>query len=338
MRISICYPESREDFASALRTRLGFIRQAEFVWVSLTPADFTAEVEAALEDGDPTVLCLDSGLITKPTRETWQPVLERIEAGGAAQLAVLRLDGIKLPALLDRVRQAAGESRELTRWVMGWIGVEAEPVACSVSADMKERLLRELVDQPGTLQLDEAFDFAFLRPYFEYTAEIELGHESESLRLAALAEVKPMGRALYILRGGEAEAPAGASLLVLPKVERHWTNEELIRRAAEVLTRIPTQEGLAFAVSTRELEALLVRLFATNWALAERLARKAGAFFRLNDRVPEAVWAFETLAGEAAQQGAAACVRHCEEELYWLRAGGERKRQFLTARQTGFEF
>lgn len=111
-----------------------------------------------------------------------------------------------------------------------------------------------------------------------------------------------------------------------------------IAHAVSLIPLIPTVEGISLPFSTCEFERLLPQLFSRHWSLAERLARRAGSFFRINHRVPEAIWVYETLKWQATLQGQTACATDCESELYWLRAGGARKQALAAATQSGFEF
>ncbi|MCX6612723.1 MAG: hypothetical protein NTW74_17970, partial [Acidobacteria bacterium] len=179
---------------------------------------------------------------------------------------------------------------------------------------------------------------------FESVEHINASHQAIALRDAAVSVVQPQGRTLWILEGYEGpslELPPNASMLVLnssggieiPPQPGTPTQIDPIARAAALIPQIPTVEDQPLPFSTYEFEDLLPQLFSRNWLLAERLSRRAGAFFRVNHRVAEAIWLYESLRDHAEAQGHAKCKEDCENELYWLRAAGTRKKQLAQAEQ-----
>jgi len=370
MRLTIFYPESSQEFAGQVKFQLQGIRGLDFTWVETNVASFRSDLEDAAESDDPLIVVLSSGLVAGlgiAPRVLWAPLLKKIEEGDAGGVGLILLDSIATPPLLKKMKWAEGKVslRAIQQWVMQWLGVEVSSsgwgngLSVGFTSDQRETLLETLVDRQGMAELScpcigtqtkAAFEAArLLRPYFESITIREARQEIPALRDAVIAELRPGGRALWILVGYEGppiQIPADGSLLVIGRntgmlIEGEpgdVTRLDEILRAAALIQMTPTVEGLELPYSTYEFEVLLPELFRRNWLIAERLARKAGSFFRVNHRVAEAIWVYETLKEEAAAQGNSKCVTDCESELYWLRAGGIRKQQFLEAGQGSFNF
>lgn len=361
MRITFLYPASHESYAAEARLRLGRIRNIDIAWISTEPSTFQDDLEEAAESEDPLVLILHSSLTEKlklPPRTLWAPLLAKIEAGGAGFIGVCLLNKVNLPALFKqaKVAEEPHSLRALNQWVLRWLQIEYIGGASKTTLDdgLQEDLFAQLIDQAATstlsctcasTRLQIAQDFKQIAaPYFEAVHLIDARHQVLALRDAVVSEIQPQGRALWILNGYEGpplDRPEAASILILngsggtqiPQSADPAPTIDPIARAATLIPQIPTVEDQPLPFSTYELEDLLPQLFTRNWMLAERLARRAGAFFRVNHRVAEAIWLYESLRDQAEIQGHANCRQDCENELYWLRAAGPRKKQFAQAEQ-----
>lgn len=340
MRLTVVHPANQQAFADRLASLLRPVRDLDVVWVATTSKTFQDDLAEVAEEEDPLVLALDQTLLqgnSAPPRVLWGPLLERLESQGASSFGIVQLSTLSLPPLLRKARVTAS-AREALRWSLQWRG---NPPDATTSVEISEALLEQIVDRQGVVSVPDspltAEQFArALAPYFEQVQILHIPHQVKALRDAELARIEPAGRTLWILTGATAEAPPGASLLALkPEIE---PLEDPIARAAELKPQIPTQAGEPLPFSTYELERLLPLLFPRQWGLAESFARRAGAFFRNNHRVNEAIWLYESLKWQAALQGQTQCVEFCESELYWLRAGGVRKQQLGAADQSSFEF
>jgi|GEM_PF-1712542 len=361
MRLTVLYPASHEFFAAEARLRLGRIRHLDLAWVSTEPTSFQEDLAEAAESKDPLVLMLHSSLIEGfkiPPRLLWAPLLSRIEAGGAGLIGVCLLNSISLPPLFQqaKVAEEPHSLRALNQWVLRWLHVEytSSPSPQLLSPKLRDLLFEQLIDDASTItlscpcpatRLQVANEFKELAaPFFESVQLINTRHQVIPLRDAALSIVQPHGRNLWILDGYEGppvDRPSDASILILnssggidiPQQLGTPAQVDPIARAAALIPQIPTVEDQPLPFSTYEFEDLLPILFTHNWLLAERLARRAGAFFRVNHRVEEAIWLYESLRDQSEIQGHATCRLDCENELYWLRAGGSRKKQFSKAEQ-----
>lgn len=361
MRLTVLYPGSHESFASEAKLRLGRVRNLDLAWVSTSPSSFQEDLSEAAESEDPLVLILHSSLIEGlrlPPRLLWAPLLSRIEAGRAGSIAVCLLNSISLPPLFKHAKaaQEPHSLRALNQWVLRWLQIEysSNPMTQLLEPSLRESLFEQLIDNASTTtlscpcattRLQVANEFKHLAaPYFESVEQINARHQAIPLRDAAVSVVQPQGRTLWILEGYEGpplEVPSNASMLVLnssggieiPSQPGTTTQMDPIARAAALIPQIPTLEDQPLPFSTFEFEDLLPQLFTRNWLLAERLARRAGAFFRVNHRVAEAIWLYESLRDYAEAQGHTKCREDCENELYWLRAAGSRKKQFAQAEQ-----
>jgi hypothetical protein len=370
MRFTVLYPEGRQSLADQLSVRLSRIRGIDPAWISTAPDDFSDNRTESAEGEDPIVLILDGSSLASNRlvpRVLWAPLLSRIESGQAGSIALILLGNFALPPLLRKAKLAESpfSPRTLDAWVIDWLRLETRepPIGKGLDAglpeELKANLLRQLVDESSVThwscpcietQLRAGQDAGRLAwPYFENVQLLHAPHQIEVLRHAELAKIAPAGRCLWIVTGHQGEAPplpSGASMLLIGDSEGirfnpdnvATTPTDLIAKAGSLIPQIPNVEGQRLPFSTFELENLLPELCLRHWPLAERLARKAGAFFRLNHRVEEAIWVFELLLENARLQGSQACAQHCESELFWLRAGGARKQQFLTAGQSRFEF
>jgi hypothetical protein len=361
MRITVLYPASHESYAAEAKLRLARIRNLDIAWLSTDPATFQDDLEEAAESEDPLVLVLHSSLIDKlklPPRTLWAPLLAKIEAGGAGFIGVCLLNAVNLPPLFKqaKVAQDPHSLRALNQWVLRWMQIEYAGGAskANLGDDLREDLFTQLIDQEATTtlsctcastRLQIAQDFKLLAaPHFEAVHLIDTRHQVLALRDTAVAEIQPQGRTLWILNGYEGpplDRPEAASILILnssggrqiPASADPAPTIDPIARAATLIPQIPTVEDQPLPFSTYEFEDLLPQLFTRNWMLAERLARRAGAFFRVNHRVSEAIWLYESLRDQAELQGHANCRQDCENELYWLRAAGPRKKQLAQAEQ-----
>ncbi len=373
MRITFLYPEDREDFAQKALARLARLSEVDVATVAIGRGNLPQDLRDACEGGEPIVLALSSDLISHETgsvRELWAPLLRRVEASGAQNIGIILVDEVVLPPLLLRARrtQAKDSLRALESWAIAWSLPNREtsgPVPHPVDGmdeDLLELLLQRLVDESASLKLScscactrtrYAADFALCaEPYFEAVQSLYVPHRVAALRDAVVKQIAAAGRTLWILDGYEGplpDRPEFASILVLGETGGiaipaagleavAMDMDEVLERSLQLLPLIPNVAGIELPFSTFELEELLPALFENHWILAERLARKAGVFFRVNHRVEEAIWLYEELKRQAEQHGQAACVEDCDNELYWLRAGGNRKVQGLHAEQGSFEF
>ena len=373
MRITFLYPEDREDFAQKALARLARLSEVDVATVAIGRGNLRQDLRDACEDGEPIVLALSSDLIRHETgvvRELWAPLLRRVEASGAQNIGMILIDEMVLPPLLLRARRAQAKDslRALESWAIAWSLPNREisgPVPHSVDGmdeDLLEMLLQRLVDESASLKVSCscactrtrcAADFALCADsYFEAVQSLYVPHRVAALRDAVVKQIAAAGRTLWILDGYEGpmpDRPEFASILVLgetggiaiPAAGREavaMDMDEVLERSLQLLPLIPNVAGIELPFSTFELEELLPALFKNHWILAERLARKAGVFFRVNHRMEEAIWLYNELKRQAEQHGQAACVEDCDNELYWLRAGRNRKVQGLHAEQGSFEF
>jgi hypothetical protein len=370
MRLTVLYPEGRQSLADQLSLRLARIRGVDLAWISTSPEDFSTNLSEAAESDNPLVLILDATSLETNRlvpRQLWAPLLSRIESGQAASIGLVLLDQFALPPLLRKAKLAESPftPRSLDAWVIDWLRLENRQKQTGTGLDeglpedLKAELLRQLVDASAVTQLTcpcietqirAANDAARLAwPYFEAVHLLHAPHQVQVLRNAELARIVPSGRCLWIVTGHYGEPPPlppdSSMLLIGAEAGIDLRPDNIssalidpVTRAARLIPQIPTIEEQPLPFSTYELEVLLPELMQQDWALAERLCRKAGAFFRLNHRVEEAIWILELLQQNAQLQGSQTCVQYCESELYWLRAGGTRKQQFLAAGQTRFEF
>jgi hypothetical protein len=361
VRLTLLYPAEQEDLAKQAAERLSHFRNLDLTLVATEPDTFTEDLDEVAEAEEPLALFITPSLVksSKTARQLWAPLLQRIERGTASQVGLLLLDACPLPPLLAKLKTAEGPLalRQLQRWVVEWLTLPRQsfPSPMVLSAD----LIASAIDQPGTIafacpcpqtQKAAASSLANLAaPYFEEVHLLEARHQVAALRDAVLQSINTSGRILWILdgfEGNEPNLPTGASLIILrqanglPLAPEPMAAEQTnpIGRVATLLPLIPNQPGLPLPCSTFEFETLLPLLFEQNWPLAERFARRIGTFFRLNHRVNEAIWLYTLLQSEALRQGHSTCAKDCEDELFWLRAGGERKQQFLSAGQAIFKF
>lgn len=361
MRVTVVYPGSHEAYAAETKLRLGRIRNLDLSWVSTEPSTFQQDLSEATDSEDPLILILHSSLIEGlklPARLLWAPLLRRIEAGGAGSIAVCLLNSIALPPLFKQAKVAEEPHalRALNQWVLRWLQIEysSAPSKYGLASDVSESLFAQLIDNASSVtiscpcaytQLRAAEEFKQLAsPFFEAVQLIDTRHQVLPLRDAAVSGIQPQGRTLWILNGYEGppiDRPEAASILIvnssggieIAPEPASPSPLDPIARAATLIPQIPTVEDQPLPFSTYEFEELLPLLFTSNWLLAERLARRAGAFFRVNHRVEEAIWLYESLRSQAEIQGHANCRQDCENELYWLRAAGTRKKQFSQAEQ-----
>lgn len=356
MRLTVLYPSARQDAADLLKPALTPVTGLELTWVSTAADSFTADLAEICEDANPVVVMLDQALLSEIkgiARTIWGPVLRRIEAGAGSTVGLIRLDAVMLPPLIQKLRIAQKYEcrREALRWVMSWLHVQPPslPRPTEEHSISLEEILHDIVDMPGQLLLPVAGRQAQrqvarslaqqLWPYFEYVDILEAPHESPVLRDAELGRMRTEGRGLTILTGtSPATRPQRGSLLVLHGKAIPEQPLNSIQLAAQWLPGIPsgTEGELPFA--TWELELVLLDLFSSNWLLANKLARRTGSYLRDNHRIAEAIWLYEHFLEQATGQRDTAAAQTCENELYWLRAGGARKQQFLAAGQSAFEF
>jgi hypothetical protein len=361
VRLTLLYPARQEDLARQAAERLAHFRNLDLTLVATEPDTFTEDLDEIADADEPLALFITPSLVqsSKTARQLWAPLLQRIERGTASQVGLLLLDACPLPPLLAKLKKAEGPLalRILQRWVVEWLTLPRQsfPIPMALSAD----LIDSVIDQPGTIafacpcqQTQKAAAAAFATaalPLFEHVELLEARHQVPALLDAVLANIKPNGRTLWILdgfNGPEPTLPPGASLIILrnengqPLPVQSWPPNQTnpIAQVAALLPLIPNQPDLPLPCSTFEFETLLPPLFEQNWLLAERFARRIGSFFRLNHRVNEAIWLYTLLQSEALRQGQTNCAKDCEDELFWLRAGGERKQQFLSAGQSIFKF
>jgi hypothetical protein len=335
MQVSILYPQSREGFAADLRLNLRWHTGLEITWIATTPESFTEDCD---QPGD-LILCLEPALLAPlkhPPRVIWAPLLESIPS--PRRLAIFLWGDVKLPSLLNRYLQSTATVRSLRHCLGLW-------QHSLTSSPPLDPLLDPLIDSPGLIDIDGDLSLApalaaAAQPWFEQVTLLDAHHSVQPLLAAVLSRIVPAGRCLYLLTGysGPLDSPpAGASLLrIHAAAPAAPTNP--VARALELIPLIPTHPDLPLPFSTFEFEQLLPGLFTTHWPIAERLAQRAGAFFRLNHRVPEAIWLYQLFAAQARRMGHSDRALECDSELSWLEAGGHRKQQLLHASQTTFDF
>lgn len=335
MQLSVVYPESREDFAGSLRQCLQWHTRIQITWISTTSESFTEDLD---QPGD-LILCLDAALLAplrRPAREIWAPLLEF--APGSRRIALFSWGSVTYPSLLSRHPQAAATHRNLLSQIGLWL--HSLPAAPPLP-----ELLNPLIDNPTLIEIDGDDTLAAslaeaALPWFESVRQLPAHQRAQPLLEAVLAEIIPDGRTLYILTGYSGplpSLPSGASLLrIFAPAPAPPANA--MQHALQLIPLIPTHPGQPLPFSTFEFEQLLPSLFSTNWAIAERLAQRAGAFFRLNHRVAEALWLYRLFGDAARRHGQPARAADCDSEISWLEAGGARKQQFLHASQSAFDF
>lgn len=339
MEIALFYPAAQDRAAIEIHARLARVSAWKLTSISTGPESFLEDLEDACHSAEPLIAFLSRQLIhgDRPPRVSYAPLLKRLETRSST--AIVTLDSMRLPPLLDPHKIAT--HREIEAWAIARIPRQIEPLSQDGSSEadpaLVEKLFVALIDNAAGIELPDTPDargFATLAsPHFEAVRVLDASHKSPALLEAVLERIQPPGRILWILngyRGPRVEAPRHASLLSLPDA-----GEGAPLAPLALLRATPVVEGEPLPFSTREFERTLPDLFESDWPLAERIARKAGAFFRVNNRVAEAIWLYELLQN-TAQSGA--CAAHCESELYWLRAGGERKAALLDASQSSFNF
>jgi hypothetical protein len=364
MQIQLVFTTQQQAIADAVLERWSWFHGIGHISVPTTAEDFQQELASAAEDEESSlVVIVDAQTLSQSKaspRVFWAPLLTRVENGGARKLGIIAPDTVALPPLLRTARVAtpAEAPRKAQRWAAEWLGAR-KGASGLTEPDFTDQLIAAVVDAPATIciacpevaaQAVLARQIAgSLAPWFERTQVIDVGHKAKPLRDAAVEQIIPAGRVLWVIKRADSldfAAPAGASIV---RIGNHGsiaapadlalpTPLDPISRAVELIASIPNADGDPLPCDTAELEELLTRLFAANWQLGERLARKAGAYFRLANRASEAIWAFETLKWQATIQGNIACLQACDDELYWLKAGGARKHQLKAATQGAFEF
>lgn len=364
MQVQVVFTSQQQAIADAVLERWNWFCGLRHIAVPTTAEDFQEELSSAAEDADNClVVIVDAQTLTQTKaspRVFWAPLLKRVEDGGARKLGIIAPETVTLPPLLRSARLAppADAARKAQQWAAEWLGARKGPTELA-DASFANQLIDAVVDSPAEVAVacpDPAIQVVLgnqiassLGVYFERTHVIDVGHKARPLRDAVMEQIVPMGRALWVIRRADhfdLAPPAGASIIRLGTSGSISAPADLVApaavapvsRAVELIANIPNAEGEPLPCDTAELEDLLTRLFASNWQLGERLARKAGAFFRLQNRVSEAIWAFETLKWQATIQGNMACLQACDDELYWLKAGGARKHQLKAASQGAFEF
>lgn len=373
MRLTFLYPEEQEDFAQKALKRLARLSQIDVAIVAIGSGNLRQELLDNSDGDEPLVLLLSRDLVAQErgsARVLWAPLLGRVEAGASQSIGILLLDDLVLPPLLQRSRWARGllGLRELESWAISWSLPENErngadsQIIHDLDAGLLELMLECLVDESALLKLScpcastrtiYAAGFAALAGrYFEAIHNLFVPHRVAALRDEIVARISGEGRVLWILDGYEGPVPVrpeSASILVLgasggiaiPAIDMQPVEVDLagvVDRSLELIALIPNTAGIELPFSTFEFEEVLPQLFGQHWVLAERLARKAGVFFRVNFRVGEALWLYEELRNQAELQGKANCVQDCDNELYWLRAGGNRKLPVSPSDQGSFEF
>ncbi len=339
MEIALFYPAADERAAVETHARLARVSTLRPTLIATEPESFLEDLAGVCDSSEPLLAFLSRQLIPagRPPRASYAPLLKRLEAGSPT--AVVALDAVQLPPLLGPHTLAT--QREIEAWAIARLPrqIELMPTDAAVATDpaLIEKLFVALVDNAASLELRdslEAHRFAALAaPHFEAVQVLDARHQSPALLDAVLSRIQPPGRKLWILNGytgPKIEAEPHASILTLPDAEPAAALDPYA-----LLRATPVIEGEPLPFSTHEFERTLPHLFESNWPLAERIARKAGAFFRVNNRVAEAIWIYDLL--QRASQ-TPECAAHCESELYWLRAGGERKAALLDASQASFNF
>ena len=373
MRLSFLYPENQENFAQQAIARLGRLSNVDVSIVAIAHANLRQELQDSCDGDELLVLALSKELLAQQSasaRELWAPLLLRVETGRAKTFGIILLDDLVLPPLLQRALWAHEHFalRALEAWVIAWsiphpetAGTQAQ-LEDNLDEGLHELLLRCLVDESASLLLSCtcantrtrcATEFALRAgQYFEAVKILYVPHRVAVLRDGVMAQIAPAGRTLWILNGYEGplpERPEDASILILgatggiviPATAAQGVEKSMsgvLGRALQLIALIPNVAGVELPFSTFELEELLPWLYENHWILAERLARKAGVFFRVNRRAAEAIWLYEELKQQAEQQGKASCVVDCDNELYWLRAGGSRKLLVCGTAQGSLDF
>ena len=344
MNFALFYPADQEQAALQIRARLSRISSLQLTTIEATPESYAEDLIDACSADGPLILLLSPDLIPKgqPARATHSPLLKRIET--RAPTAILTIGDIQLPPLLAKHLIAPwtpAALRPIEAWALARLPHQLDllaPIPLSPQdPQLIESLMVQLIDNADTVELSHPLDahqFAALAGlHFEAIHIFDAHHQSTVLLRVVIALTQPPGRVLWILNGYTGptiEAPIHASILILPNAEPAapldpWT----------LLREIPNKEGEPLPFSTHEFERTLPALFESDWPLAERIARKAGTFFKVNNRVAEAIWLYELL-GHASQSKE--CTALCEYELSWLRAGGDHKALLLEASQTSFNF
>ena len=344
MNFSLFHHASEEQEALQIRARLSRISSLQLTSIEATRESYAEDLDDACSADGPLILLLSPDLIPngQPARATYSPLLKRIET--RAPTAILTIGDIHLPPLLAKHLIAPwtpAALRPIEAWALARLPHQLDllaPIPLSLQdPQLIESLMVHLIDDASTYELSHPLDadqFAALaRSHFEAIHILDAHHQSTTLIGAVIARVQPPGRVLWILNGytgPSIDVPVHASILILPNAELAapldpWT----------LLREIPNKEGEPLPFSTHEFERTLPALFESNWPLAERIARKAGSFFKVNNRVAEAIWLYDLLS-HASQSSE--CTALCEYELSWLRAGGDHRALLLDARQTSFNF
>ena len=349
--LSVFYPASHECQAALVLARLCRLGALRPILIPSSGETFDEDLADACASEDALLILLAQDLIPigRPARAIYAPLLCRLE--GQAPTAIVTIETMQLPPLLARAQRAVWADspiaalRQIEAWAVARLprqlerSLPAPETLAPIEASIVDSLFDRLIDGSDSISIstsapDFAHQFAILaRPHFETIHLVEMRQQAPALLNAALATIIPNGRALWILigyKGAPVEAPAHASILALPDVEALPALEPYA-----LLRATPVIEGEALPFSTFEFERTLPALFNSNGPLAERVARKAGAFFRVNHRTAEAIWLYELLEKAARSSE---CAAECANELYWLRAGGERKALFFDASQASFNF
>ncbi|WP_031500318.1 hypothetical protein [Bryobacter aggregatus] len=361
--ISLFYSAAQDAAALAIRTRLNRLTDLQVAHIGVTRESFLEDLADACSSGDALIVLLSQDILPEggSPREVYAPLLERIESH--APTAIVTLNSLPLPPLLAKSKRAdwatspVAALRQIEAWSIAWRPRLPEPeiarpqVPVEVDAGLLEALFARLIDNTENFAVSHPSPavrtqfgqhFATLaRPHFEAVHWVEAPHQVAALRDGALKAIVPGGRALWIVNGYDGDPilpPAQSSILSLRTHGAVGLPDLEIEETAPLdpyamLRATPSHEGETLPFCTFEFERSLPELFQVHWSLGERVARKAGSFFRVNHRVAEAIWLYELLLAEASARGHAQCVADCENELYWLRAGGERKVQLMQASQ-----
>lgn len=344
MKFFLFYPADEEQAARQIRARLSRISSLQLTLIAATCESYAEDLDDACSTDGPLILLLSPDLIPKgqPARATYSPLLKRLEAH--APTAILTQGEIQLPPLLAKQLLATWSPsalRPIEAWALSRLPHQLDLLAPIPPApqdpQLIESLMVQLIDNASTVEHSRPLDahqFAALaRPHFEAIHILDAHHQSTTLSDAVITLIQPAGRVLWILNGYTGptiDAPLHASILILPDAELAAALDPY-----SLLRETPTREGKPLPFSTHEFEQTLPSLFESNWPLAESIAKKAGTFFKVNNRVSEAIWIYDLL-GRASRTKE--CTAECEYELSWLHAGGKRKSHLLDASQASFNF
>ncbi|MBM3759915.1 MAG: hypothetical protein FJW36_06670 [Acidobacteria bacterium] len=341
MRLTVVYPSSSEALASLLRTTLSRIAALDLTWIGTDASSYLEDLKEATEDDGALLLVLSNQLIDAklPPRLAFKPLLEKIEREETSRIGLIELDSVQLPRLLEKYPITAHDqaTRSANNWALHWLGhsVAIKQPLCDTLAPLVDHSTIVQVEALSTSDCLEQ-----LQPYFESIEILEAHQQAEPLIQAQLNRIQPQGRILYIVEGYPAPLPSvpkDASILHLPHITAPPV-ADVTTHAAKLIPQIPNVEGQPLPFSTYHLEHSLPILFEQNWPLAERLARRAGSFFRMNHRVLEALWLYETLHRAALASGQTTCAEFAANELDWLRAGGKSKQKLSQATQGSLFF